>query len=243
MTSPSIFPRPLDPTHSRVFHGLGPEALSVVWRHSSRVRLIHGQIIVESGQPAEQIYFLMSGLVSLVGAGEMGPGPQLAMIGCDGGVGLLEFLTGTDITFATAVVQIDSLALRVSFQQLRHIQEQVPAVEDACRLAFRRLTVQLMEVSASNLLDRLVERCSRWLVMAHERLDGDVIPITHDALATMLGVRRSAVTVVTSTLQASNLVQTGRGRIKVLDIAGLRRIAETHPLDTHGELRHGRSAV
>jgi hypothetical protein len=88
---------------------------------------------------------------------------------------------------------------------------------------------QTMQTAACNARNTLAERCVRWLLMAHDRIEGDDLPTTHEALSTMLGVRRSGITVVASGLQDAGLVRVSRGRITILDRAGLERQAVGMP--------------
>ena len=77
-----------------------------------------------------------------------------------------------------------------------------------------------METAAYNARSTLAERCVRWLLMAHDRIEGDDLPVTHEALSAMLGVRRSGITVATAALQDEGLIRTSRGRIRVVDRSG-----------------------
>ena len=71
----------------------------------------------------------------------------------------------------------------------------------------------------------LAERCVRWLLMAHDRIDGDELAITHEALSVVLGVRRASVTIVISALHDAGLIRAGRGRVTLLNRPGLEQIA------------------
>jgi CRP-like cAMP-binding protein len=80
---------------------------------------------------------------------------------------------------------------------------------------------QMMQSAACNALHHVQERCSRWLLMAHDRVGGDEFHLSHEFLAVMLGVRRQSVTVVAGTLQGAGLISYKHGRIKILDRKGL----------------------
>jgi hypothetical protein len=86
---------------------------------------------------------------------------------------------------------------------------------------------QLMSVAARSIRCTLFERYVYWLLMAHERMDGNDLPVTHEALSILLGVRKSGVTVATTALQKAQLISTSRGRIRILNRDGLEELV-TH---------------
>ena len=199
------------------------------------VRLTAGQVLADRGAPLQHLHFVESGLVCFL----EGPGstvsPQLAMVGADGVVGLLELISGARTAFATAIVQVHGEAFRMNLADagllLAGATPQDAAAHggaddqvDAARLAVQSLVRQIMETAAVNARDSLVQRLVRWLLMARVRLGVDEVPVTHEVLGAMLGVRRAGVTVAMTALQVQGLIRTGRGRITLLDIDGLTRL-------------------
>jgi CRP-like cAMP-binding protein len=85
--------------------------------------------------------------------------------------------------------------------------------------------IQTSHTALSNGLARLEERLARWLLMCHDRVDGDELRLTHDFVATMLGVRRAGVTVALNRLEGLALVENDRGSITVIDRGGLEKAA------------------
>jgi CRP-like cAMP-binding protein len=79
--------------------------------------------------------------------------------------------------------------------------------------------------AACNQLHTLDERCARWLLMTHDRVEGDQFELTHDFLALMLGVRRAGVTVAMGALQGEGLVRYTRGRITIVDRPRLEEVS------------------
>lgn len=217
-------PKPLSaPIRNRVLSALGPVASAglVV------VPLVAGKILVERGAPVRHVFFMETGLVCFLESDAASP--QLAMLGTEGAVGLLELVAGAPTAFATAVVQVQGDAIRMDAPDAARLLEPSPAQPlhgpiDPVRLSVQALMRQIMETAAVNARDSLVQRLVRWLLMARSRLLTADIPVTHEALAAMLGVRRAGVTVAVATLQLQGLVRTGRGRITVLDTEGLARL-------------------
>jgi CRP-like cAMP-binding protein len=93
--------------------------------------------------------------------------------------------------------------------------------------------VELAQSAACNRLHSLDQRCSRWLLTAHDSARSDTFPITHEFLAIMLGVRRTGVTFATLALQKKGFIRTRRGRVTILDRRGL----ETRACECHATLR------
>lgn len=191
-----------------------------------RTRLVRDQILVEQGQVIEHVFFLEGGVVALIadpGAGQ--PGIQVAMIGREGLTGGLALLDSASVAYSSALVLVPGPALRVPLSELRLRMNESPLLRDACLRYLRALTRQIMETAACNARHSLSQRCVRWLLQMHDRIDGDDLPVTHETLSAMVGVHRSGVAAAISALQEAKLIRCGRGRIKVLDRAGLENAA------------------
>jgi len=118
-------------------------------------------------------------------------------------------------------VQIEGDAWRIGRDTFERALGARPAFR---RICFRYAAYFMSQVSQSvacNRLHTLDERCARWLLMTHDRVHGTTFEITQEFLATMLGVRRVGVSVAMGTLQSAGVVTYRRGRITVLDRAGL----------------------
>jgi CRP-like cAMP-binding protein len=214
------------PTSNHLLSRLPQAELEQIRAHLTRVRLVGDQALLERGRPPEHAFFIEEGMASLVAETEPGQGTvQVAMIGREGMVGALALLAPESPAFSNAVMQIPGPALRIATPRLRACMETCPELRSACLRFAQTLAHQVMATAARNARNTLAERCVSWLLMAHERLDGDDLPVTHEALSSMLGVRRSGVTVATAALQRAGLIRTGRGRIRVTDRAGLEAIA------------------
>ncbi len=212
---------------NRLLSGLPAADLEQLRRHLVPVRLVRGQVLIERGQAAEHIFFIEDGIAALMAQTDDGkPAVQVAMIGREGMVGGLALLDGASPPYAGVVMQLPGGALRIAVAQLRRCMDDSPAVRDAAMRFVQSLTRQIMETAAWNASRTLRERCVHWLLMAHERVEGDDLPVTHEALSALLGVRRSGVTVTMAALQEEGLVRISRGRIRVMDRAGLALLAD-----------------
>ncbi len=211
-------------TTNAILAALPQEDISKLRPHMTRMRLVPQQRLIESGQATEHVFFIEEGIASLVAEPEDGsPGVQVAMIGREGMVGGLALLGGS-ASYACTMVQVPGPALRITVANLLQCFGECPALRDACLQYVQALTRQVMSTAASNARNTLAERCVRWLLMAHDRMEEDDLPVTHEALSAMLGVRRSGVTVATAALQEAGLIRTRRGHIRVLDRPGLEAV-------------------
>jgi CRP-like cAMP-binding protein len=223
MSATSIMPYS---TTNRVLLQLPGDVLSAMRPYLTRVRLVFGQVLIEAGSASEHVFFPEVGVVSLVaGTSETRPGVQVAMVGRVGMVGALALLGPAAPNFVSAVSQIPGPALRISVHDLKRLFEQYAPLRDACMMFFQTLIAQTMQNAAYNAQRSLSDRCVRWLLMTDERVDRGELPITHEALSRILGVRRAGVTVVASALQEEGLIRVSRGRITILNRAGLERLA------------------
>ena len=211
-----------------------------------RVPLVRDQMLAEHGQPVDHAFFIERGVVSVISEPVDGEdGIQVAMIGREGMVGDLAQVDARHSACARVVVHIPGTALRVSGNDLRRAMDASPALFAACARFVRSLMDQVMQTAACNARRSIAERCARWLVMTHERVDGNEVRVTHEALSAMLGMRRSGVTVAAAALQQAGLIRTGRGRFVVLDLPGLQSVAQgaaAIPLSISGRVTEGRTA-
>lgn len=192
-----------------------------------RVPLVRDQLLADHGHPIDYAYFIEHGVVSVVSEPMDGEdGVQVAMIGREGMVGDLALVDMRHPACARAVVHMPGTALRITGADLRRATERSPALRAACATFVQSLVSQVMQTAACNARRSLAERCARWLVMALERVEGNELRVTHEALSAMLGMRRSGVTLAAAALQQAGLIRTGRGRITVLDAARLRLVAQ-----------------
>lgn len=142
------------------------------------------------------------------------------MIGSEGIIGL-SVLLGREMSGQQVIVQAMLTALRMTSVDFKVAFEQSTAVRNVTL----RYTGTLLEIAsqtaACNRLHSLKERCARWLLMMYDRLQSDAMPLTHEFLSVMLGVRRSRVTESAGELQRLGLIRYYRGQVNILDHAAL----------------------
>ena len=213
--------------------GLPKHDLDRMLARLTRVQLVHGQVLHEFGERIEQVFFVEQGMVSqVVDTDGTGTGVEVGMVGPEGAVGTIAALDPAAVAFNRAIVQIPGHGLRISTADLRGVAADSPALREELGRNLQLILAQSSQTAACNSRHTLPERCARWLLTAHDRVEGDELPLTQEFVAILLAVRRPGVTVALGTLQAAGLIRQSRGRVTVVDRAGLEEAA----CDCHGRV-------
>jgi CRP-like cAMP-binding protein len=184
------------------------------------IELVNGRELIEGGEPFTHVYFPESGIISTVSVFESGEVAEIATTGREGMVSIAAIL-GADHALYRSIVQMPGSALMIDIQSFRRAQREFPAFKKALLAYSQAFLGQVMQSVACNGTHSVEERCARWLLMAHDRSDGDQFFLTQEFLAQMLSVSRPAVNLVARTLQRAGLIRYRRGEIAILDRAGL----------------------
>ena len=166
------------------------------------------------------VYFVDSGVVSVVANGLGTRSIEVGLIGSEGMTGFA-LIMGADRAANESFVQIAGSARRIKAAHLRHAIERSTRLHRAFLEYGNTFAIQTTRTALANGRSKIEERLARWLLMAHDRVDGDEMLLTHEFLSTMLGVRHAGVTVALGVLQDAGLVGSSRGMISILDRAGL----------------------
>jgi CRP-like cAMP-binding protein len=180
------------------------------------VRLGLKQVLIEADAPITDIYFLRSGVSSMIAEEQEGGAVEVGTIGPEGFIGLPVLMGASRMPFRV-FVQIEGDGLRMSADAFRRLVEERPAVRHLLMRFAQTFSDQMSQSVACNRLHTLDERCARWLLMTHDRVHGESFELTHEFLSYMLGVRRAGVTVAMGTLQGVGIIRYTRGRVTVLD--------------------------
>jgi CRP-like cAMP-binding protein len=183
-------------------------------------RLDFKQVLSEPGVPIPHVHFVRDGAVSVIAVAQKGGSIEVGTIGNEGFVGL-PLLLGDDRMTQRVTVQVEGDAWRMQADAFRRVLEELPVLRRRCELYAQYFFEQVSQSVACNRLHTLEERCARWLLMTDDRVASDGFELTHEFIATMLGVRRAGVTVAMGLLQRQGIVQSYRGRITVMDRARL----------------------
>lgn len=185
-------------------------------------RLPQGAVLQEPDQRIEHVYFIESGMISLVAMMQDGAAIETATLGREAILGALSAL-GNHTAGMRAIVQIDATAWRLPVSDFRAVLAQSPVLRKVALLSSELMLAQMQQTAACNALHTADRRLCRWIVQVRDRIDDDVIRLTHDFLAQMLAVRRPTVSLIAYGLQQAGLIRYQRGKIAILDRAGLER--------------------
>jgi CRP-like cAMP-binding protein len=202
------------------------EGLDVAVRHS----------IEEVRRPIKHIYFMAEGIASVVATGLGDKEVEVGLIGREGMSGVVVVMGNHRAPHRT-YVQVQGHALRIGVPEFR----QALVASDTLRMFLLKFAqafmVQTAHTAVANARANLEERLARWLLMARDRVDDEQVPLTHEFLSLMLGVRRAGVTEAVSALEGRGLIQGNRGHILVRDRKGLERVAGSYYGTPEAELR------
>jgi CRP-like cAMP-binding protein len=209
---------------NRLLRALDPKAFEVLQAGMERIELPLRTVLVESDQPTNHVFFLESGLASIVARTVDDEAIEVGHIGFEGLCGthrLLRLETTPNRTF----MQIDGHAIMVPVEVLYRLIEEDARSRDLFLHYIHTCELQLAHSALANGRYNMAERLSRWLLMCHDRIRSDDMALTHEFLSLMLGVRRSGVTDNLHILEGMHAIKATRGRIYIRDRAKLEEIA------------------
>jgi CRP-like cAMP-binding protein len=210
---------------NRLLAALSARDHAVLEPHLEPVDLARGRVLFEPGDDVVTTYFPGRRTVaSLLIVTRDGREVEAATIGREGAVGGI-VSEGHKPAFGRAVVQVAGPALCISTSHLEAAKTGSPRFGDLFSRYADALLAQMMQSVACNALHTVEARCCRWLLATHDRAGDQIIHLTQESLAEMLGVQRTTVSAVTATLQARGLIRTRRGRVEIVDRPGLERAA------------------
>ncbi|MGH7007433.1 MAG: Crp/Fnr family transcriptional regulator [Stellaceae bacterium] len=200
---------------NRLLDALPAKVLDALRPHLRAAPMRFGEILYQPGRKLDRVYFPTQGMISII-AGTDGASVEVSIAGSNGMFGV-PLILGDDAPPQRAVVQMTGSALTMTSAALRQQLAEHPAME---RLLLRYAQTVLNTASQSaacNRLHLLEQRCARWLLLALDQAPDQSIRLTHEYLATMLGVRRAGVTIAAQAFHASGLIEYKHGTITVHD--------------------------
>ena len=221
--------------------------------HLERQQLKLKDPIFEPNEPIERVYFLEDGVASIVTEQEDGDQVEVGLYGREGMSGAAVIMGAEQSPHASMVQVGNPAAYVISSARLLAACDKSATLHRLLLRYAQSLNVQAALTAASNAHYALPERLARWLLMCHDRTEGDRMELTHEFLSMMLAVRRSGVTVTLHTLEGTGAIRSARGLVTITNRARLEEIAG----DAYGEAeseyrrligpfgrgRHGMAAV
>jgi CRP-like cAMP-binding protein len=185
-----------------------------------QIRCERAQILMDADSSLDNVFFPDSGVVSVVAVYADGSIIEMATIGREGCSGVQAIL-GAKRSSVQLLVQIPGGATRMSRATFTLAMQSMPSFRSLMDAYVQAFLEQVMVSVACNGAHSLKQRLARWLLMMRDRNDGDVLPITQDLLAEMLGVQRPTITNAARAFERAGLIERGRRQITILDRQGL----------------------
>lgn len=201
---------------NRLLAALPSADFALLAPYLQNLSLEQDSVLVRSGDRIEQVHFPRSGTIAFMVDMPNGQTVATAVIGNEGAVGILSSLRHSRSSM-TAVVRVAGVSLQIPVTRFHAALSQSDAIRHAVDIHTRALLAQFQHVAACNALHSVEARLARWLLHIHDRIDGDVLPLTQEALSQLLGVRRTTVTHVASKLRMSGAIRSDRRGLIEID--------------------------
>jgi CRP-like cAMP-binding protein len=214
-------PRP----NNRFFQSLSAVDYELFRPHLKTVTLRHGDVLFDAGRTIDRLFFPTSAVICLVVPFSTGETVEAGMVGCGGVAGSSAVLDG-DTALHRAIMHIPGTAITLDV----HTARQIVADSERLRGTFFRheqiLLVEAQQTAACNVRHEVQARVARWLLRSCDLAGGiDQVPVTHEFIAAMLGVRRTTITVTSKDLEMSGFIRHVRGRLIIRNPEGLQSCA------------------
>lgn len=209
---------------NRVLAALSRADLGLIEPHLEYAELPVRKVLEEPNKRIPAVCFLDSGIASVVAAGRGGREIEVGLIGREGMTGLAVVL-GNHRSPLQTYIQSAGAGWLVRAIRLREALQHSPTMQHTMLKFAQAFMIQTAHTAAANGRARLDERLARWLLMAHDRSEADVLSLTHEFLGLMLGVRRAGVTVGLQGLESQGLINVARRQITILNRKGIETVA------------------
>ena len=207
-----------------ILGALGDADAALVLERGTLVDLALRDEIYESEEPITEAYFPLNCVLSIVARMQDGSQIEIGTIGREG-TSAFPLLMGASSTANFCYCQVPGLAIKMPVDLFRTINARDAAFRQRLDRYLQAYVNMLGQLAACNRLHSVYERCSRWLLLTRDRVDGEDIALTQEFLAMMLGTGRSGVAIAAATLQQAGFIKYAHGVIRILDRPGLEAAA------------------
>jgi CRP-like cAMP-binding protein len=213
-------------TNNILLGALSVADLDLLMPYFSRVDIARDDILVHANEPIEHVYFLDQAVASIVAAIGSSRPTEVGIFGREG-VSATCLLLGSDRSPHQTFIQVGAgTALRIDTDPYLNAVNASDTLRTSLLRFVQTMLVQSAHSTATNAHHRIEARLARWLLMCHDRVVGDEIPITHEFLGLMIAAERSGVTISLHILEGAGMIHAKRGRViirdrdKLIELAG-----------------------
>jgi CRP-like cAMP-binding protein len=210
----------MDHAQNGLLAAMSPEDLALLKPKLEPLALKLRQLLEPANKPIKHNYFIASGLASVIAISKNGHQLEVGIIGREGMTGLPVVL-GSDRSPNQTFIQVDGTGSRIAADDLRQAMRESASLTRVLLNFVNAFLIQTSHAALSNGTASIEERLARWLLMAQDRLGGKEVPLTHEFLSLMLGVRRAGVTGALNQLDRKGVIRRSRGHIEIIDREGL----------------------
>ncbi|NWJ27559.1 Crp/Fnr family transcriptional regulator [Rhizobium sp. RM] len=203
---------------------LDDDVMNEVLSLCSPVELSLGDKLICAGSPIERVYFLQSGIASIVVVSETGRETEAGIVGKEGFVPI-GALAGVETSMTEIIVQAPGKANAIDIEDFRSLIAKNRFFLEIMIAALHASRAQVECTASSNAVHTVTQRLARWLLMCQDRVEGNHLQLTHDFLSKMLAVRRASVTDALHILESEGWIRSERARIVIKNRAGLQAYA------------------
>jgi len=207
-----------------LLRALPSETLEELWPHMESVPLQPKRVLHYPQTPMPQLYFPEEGLVSIVASAGEGKGIEGWLVGREGMIGI-PIILGEDSPAHRRVVQVGGTALRIRSETMLKAMDEMQPLRHLLLYYVQVVLMQTAQLSACNAAHGVQQRVARWLLMAQDRCGSDALPLTHDILARMLGIRRATVTDCIIGLEKNGMLEKARSLLQIKDRDRLKEVS------------------
>ena len=217
---------------------MSPQVRDALRPHLEQVEFGLRDVVQHQDAPITSVFFPETGWFSLLAYMEDGDATEVGLIGREGMLGL-PVLLGQRTATLEAMVQGAGTAWRMDVVEFGRQVDAAPPLRDLLLRYVMMHHEQVTRTAACNSRHPSGERLARWMLMAHDRADGDSFAMTHEFMAMMLGIRRASVTVAAAALQEAGLIRYERGHVTVKNRTGL----EDAACECYGAVRRAQARL
>ena len=211
-------------TRNNLLSKLPQSELTALLELSTHVKCDLRDVLSASRQTINNVYFPLTGMISLVTELKDGTSLESMTVGCEGFAGLPLF-HGVNTTMTMSVCQIEGTFLRLSADSFTELLPSMPQLALLLHRYSQFAHEVVAQTAACNSMHLIEQRCARWLLISSDAVGKNELGLTHDLLSQMLAVRRPGVTVAIGALEKLKLIVHRYGKISILDKKGLEAVA------------------
>src|ERR1700712_2436471 len=209
---------------NRLLSSLSPESREYLVSRSVAVLLPQKTSLYKVEKTPSHAFFMTSGMASIVTSMEDGETAEVGIVGSEGLVGGLHIMGPAAIS-TDSFIQLEGSALKIPLAELKKAFRTSEEIRDRMLEFYQEQSLTVSQIAGCNRLHESEERLARWLLMAQDRTQSEVLNFTQEFLGMMLGSRRTTVTVMAGILQRAGLIEYSRGRVRIIDRESLESAA------------------